>query len=1244
MVEGCVGPSELHLKKELTALQKARFLRDPETCSSWRSPLSSKSLAATSTVLSGNGVGGNKKKKGSAESLVLPLRSENKRKKVYLYNWRHHSSKSSDSGIKLDEDSLQVSVAGSPESVSSPQDVESKSDTYLEVPMNIYNIEGSNSETSVKRTVRRLRRRSILEKKATKRLVNQKLVDLPSSSLGIINSDDQSDDTENCTSEDIRQLTHELARKAGYLSHSASPLFSGSGCGNWSNSSKILKTARREESSHSCTPASTSSYYRYGCRKPSTVGSSDGTTSFDGDESDQPALPRTQGCGPCYWSKRTKDRGCGGCYSPSLSDTLRRKGSSILCGSQKLYNKKRSSDFNKQKYPEKSSQGIPLLVNSCDGGRSALDSASDELSTNFGELDLEAQSRLDGRRWSSCKSQEGMELATRGGFDSEMREERSLSQKYRPKSFDEIIGQKIVAQSLSNAISRGRIAPAYLFQGPRGTGKTSSARVFAAALSCLAVEENKPCGFCKECTDIFSGNAADLVEVDATNKNGMDRIRYLLKNISAATTYSRYKIFVIDECHMVSSKMWSTFVKFIDEPLPRVVFIFITINPDNLPRAITSRCQKYTFSKLKDIDIVCRLRKISLEEKLDVEMDALNLVAMNSDGSLRDAETMLDQLSLLGRKITTSLVNDLVGVVSDEKLLDLLEMAMSSDTAETVKRSRDLMDSGVDPMALMSQLAGLIMDIIAGTHRLANSRCSGTALCGRSLTEAELERLQQALKILSDAEKQLRLSSERSTWFTAALLQLGGQNSEVNQSNSSSKQSAKKTNDSATEIVRNSSVGRNSSHPLHMFQETKSTLDSVATNGRSSPNGLSSSYRMQTNEKDCEVFSANFRSTDKTILDSARISECESSEKRTVKCSNPDKLAEIWRRCIERCHSRTLRQLLSDHGRLISINGSEGALIALVAFEDGNIKCRAERFLSSITNSMEMVLRQRVEVRISLNPDIFSEGLGQEQESQANNLAEKLRCLDKERRVQSELLTGSSNTDRVKGSSNLPRGSLDNSERTLQRALEKCDNLRTAGERFLVAGVPMLLSEGNSGEPSTRLDEVSAQTTKAAAIDEQRLESAWLQAAEKYTPGLVSCLKPEKNQVLPQNGLCHNQNKSSVSLDESSNHWEDELNHEIKALKISHNHGCQKDQTGVRTNGYAISPSLLHSNSYKANFDQENLGYESGPGCNGFFCWKTHNSHERKMTKGVRVRSRKSRRLSLFGQCGKSKAESRFKK
>ncbi|KAL6641735.1 hypothetical protein ACP70R_019916 [Stipagrostis hirtigluma subsp. patula] len=1148
MVGGCVGPSELHLRKELTVLQKARFLQDPETCSTWRSPLSSRSFVATSSIMHNSGTAGNLAPK-HIESPSALSKGDKKRKKVYLYNWRQNSNKSSGSQIKLDEDGRQVSGDLSLDSPCNSNGLNSKVHACLDVPANMYNIQSSTSCTPVKRIGRR--RKGFLSKKGTIRNpAVSKLLDLH------VNSGEQSEDTENCNSE-----SQELFQ-GGYFSRPTSPLFAACGCVSSSNPSKILKVARREGSSFSCTPVSTSSYYRPRRRNTRAFGSWDAktVTSFDGDESNQSSLLRSQR------SKRRKHRGSEGSnYSPSLSAILRRKGSSLLCGTQTLHRKKRSFGSMKWAHSKKSARGMPLLGNSCDFGTSSFDSSSDELSTNIGELDMEASSRLDGKRWSSCKSQDGIDLRD---ADLATSDQRSLSQKYRPKAFSEIVGQNIVAQSLSNAITRQRIAPAYLFQGPRGTGKTSTARIFSAALSCLASGDNKPCGVCKECTDLFSGKGTNLIEVDASNRMSISRIKHLLEDAPPSTLF-RYKVFVIDECHMVSSKMWSAFMKLLDEPLLRVVFIFITIDPDNLPRSVISRCQKYVFSKIKDVDIVCRLRRICVKENLDVELAALDLIALNSDGSLQDAETMLDQLSLLGKKITPSLVTDLVGVVSEEKLLDLLEIAMSSDTAETVKRSRDLMDSGIDPMALMSQLAGLIMDIIAGTYKLTDfSCCNGSAAGGRNLTDAELERLQQALKILSDAEKQIRLSSERPTWFTAALLQLGSSHiSDMNQPRSSNREHPKAANDAMSEAPRESSSSRTISHSLSAFGFSNKTLDPKTISVHSSPQILAShSSRSRLNDNLAYVES---RSVDRVQLDSNKLNG-NYSEQRALVNGNSDDLAQIWRRCIENCHSKTLQQLLIDHGKLVSIRQFEGYALALIAFEDHGIKSRAQRFLSSITNSIETVLKCNVEVKMGPLAELIDGQLTLEADPRV-------------RRVDSDVLSCSSNNERLKGTLNSSSRSFDHPDALKKEMGYKLNQV--ADENLQ----PVSSISLNSGIPKSLGLELPTHMSKISINDEQRLESAWLQAAEKQIPGVTGQARHETHQVLSQVLDSQHQRKSSMSLVVPSSHADEDLAHEIEALKIVDSYGPQKHQNRRSENGYAISPSKLHSNDDMANCDNESI-------------------------------------------------------
>nr|GMD48567.1 protein STICHEL [Ipomoea batatas] len=1099
-------PSNLHLKRELTQIKKAaKALRDPGTTSSWRSPLGS----ARSTLAGDR-----------YASMILKCKDAN-----FMPSIRR-------------------------------------------------NIKKKSKKNNFSTAILRHNSEKLQQQMASSRIPRRVLEGLPGLGLGLGGDDsaslvDQSEDTEDYSNaEDFRRFS------------AASPLLARLRSKNWAYSSSKFRNSRRrrEDSSYTySTPAlSTSSYNRYGVRNPSTVGSWDGTTqSFnDGDDDDegedQLDLPGRHGCGISCWSRSSRRStpkyraGYGSCYSPSLSDTLRRKGSSIFCGSQTVYQRRRrrsSLDYNKRRHGSRAvAQGlIPLLTNGDDGpGGSSMGTgiSDDELSTNFGELDLEALSRLDGRR--------------------------------------------------------GRIAPVYLLQGPRGTGKTSTARIFAAALNCLATEETKPCGVCRECADFISGKCKNVREVDGTNKKGIDKVKYLLKSLSVAhqSTSSGYKVFVIDECHLLPSKTWLAFLKFLEEPPPRVVFVFITTDLDNVPRAILSRCQKYLFNKIRDNDIVIRLKKIVADENLDVEPEALELIALNADGSLRDAETMLDQLSLLGKRITTSLVNDLVGVVSDEKLLELLELAMSSDTAETVKRARELLDSGIDPIVLMSQLATLIMDIIAGTHPSIDAKPTDSSFVGKSLSEVEVDRLKHALKLLSDAEKQLRVSSERSTWFTATLLQLGSVPSpDQTHSGSSRRQSSKATEEDPSTSTFREVVSRKQQKGDSLYAPCK----------LGSPSSFAKGSHRISSSKDLGYAKIT---QSKLISGESLASQDELKLGKTVPRSlNTNMLDDIWVRCIEKCHSNTLKQLLHTCGTLVSMSEIDSVFVAHIAFRDNEIKTRAERFLSSITNSFENVLRRNVDVRLVLLPEeensASSTKLIALQDSSPKQM-DTSSIINKETTICSNALGEYSGHEPLHASS----GSFNDRDGKLVGGFES-----TSGNAKINSS-----KERISEIPVHRIESI---------IHEQRLETAWLQAMEKGTPGSLNRLKPERNQVLPQDGIYHdNQLESMASLDLSSQHWQDELKDELKNLKMSDEIN-PKDPNNKMAD-YPISPSLLHDTSYAVNIGKETMGYESGSGaygCSGFLCWNHTKPQRRGKIKGTPVRPNRNGRISWFGECAKGRTE-----
>jgi DNA polymerase III subunit gamma/tau len=231
---------------------------------------------------------------------------------------------------------------------------------------------------------------------------------------------------------------------------------------------------------------------------------------------------------------------------------------------------------------------------------------------------------------------------------------RTLSQKYRPKNFREIVGQAVVVRALSAAIVRARVAPVYLFMGPRGTGKTSTARVFAAGLNCLS-PDSRPCGTCRECRTM----STDVREIDAASTTDLTSMRVAMGSFAPQ---ARFKVFIVEGCDCLTPDIWNAFLKVLEEPPRNVVFILITTDADRIPVTATSRCQKFPFAKLKPPDIITRLELLAAKESLVVEPGAFPLIASRSDGSLRDAETILDQLCLLDKHISLALVQELVSI------------------------------------------------------------------------------------------------------------------------------------------------------------------------------------------------------------------------------------------------------------------------------------------------------------------------------------------------------------------------------------------------------------------------------------------------------------------------------------------------------------------------------------------------------------------------------------------------------
>jgi hypothetical protein len=298
-------------------------------------------------------------------------------------------------------------------------------------------------------------------------------------------------------------------------------------------------------------------------------------------------------------------------------------------------------------------EALPLLVEAS-GSHESTDNAG-WVHDYSGELGIYADHLLKNDVDSEARSSEQCKL----GRNHNGRHQ-NLTQKYMPRTFRDLVGQNLVAQALSNAVSRRKVGLLYVFYGPHGTGKTSCARIFARALNCQSLEHPKPCGFCNSCISHDMGKSRNIREVGPVSNFDFESIMDLLDNMIVYQIPSLYRVFIFDDCDSLSPDCWSAILKVIDRAPRRVVFVLVCSSLDVLPHIIISRCQKFFFPKLKDADIIYTLQWISSKEDIDIDKDALKLIASRSDGSLRDAEMTLEQLSLLGQKISVPLVQELV--------------------------------------------------------------------------------------------------------------------------------------------------------------------------------------------------------------------------------------------------------------------------------------------------------------------------------------------------------------------------------------------------------------------------------------------------------------------------------------------------------------------------------------------------------------------------------------------------------
>ncbi len=300
-----------------------------------------------------------------------------------------------------------------------------------------------------------------------------------------------------------------------------------------------------------------------------------------------------------------------------------------------------------------------------------------------------------------------------------------LYRKWRSRTFDELVGQDHVVRTLKNAIKSGQISHAYLFAGPRGTGKTTTARLLAKAVNCLSTDQDKPCNRCEICLAINEGRCLDLIEIDAASNRGIDEIRDLREKVGFMPAQARYKVYVIDEVHMLTPEAFNALLKTLEEPPPHVIFILATTAPDRIPPTVLSRCQRFDFRRIPAKAIMERLEYIASQEGISIEPEALNFIAHQAMGSMRDALSLLDQLRAFGEgTITLELARAVTGAISQETIAELVGYLARGQTAELIALLDEIIDRGAEPRQILQELLNYLRNLllvkVSGDRALAD--------------------------------------------------------------------------------------------------------------------------------------------------------------------------------------------------------------------------------------------------------------------------------------------------------------------------------------------------------------------------------------------------------------------------------------------------------------------------------------------------------------------------------------------
>lgn len=351
----------------------------------------------------------------------------------------------------------------------------------------------------------------------------------------------------------------------------------------------------------------------------------------------------------------------------------------------------------------------------------------------------------------------------------------ALYRKFRPQKFEDVIGQEHITKTLKNQIQNNRIGHAYLFSGGRGSGKTSTAKILARAVNCLNPQNGEPCNECEICKQALEGSAVDITEMDAASNNGVDNIRDIREEVEFIPTNAKYRVYIIDEVHMLTTGAFNALLKTLEEPPAHVIFILATTEPQKLPTTILSRCQRFDFKRISHSNIIKRLKYISEQKSINIEDDALRLIANLADGAMRDAISILDRCIVDSEDIISAQkVRELAGIPNFEYLINIFRAIINNSPEEILKLTQTIIDDGKDVSIFIWELIKLIKNIlimlVCGDINSYNEE-EKTAIKD-NLKNASKEDLINLINELSELESNMKWATEKNIIFQTGLIKI----------------------------------------------------------------------------------------------------------------------------------------------------------------------------------------------------------------------------------------------------------------------------------------------------------------------------------------------------------------------------------------------------------------------------------------------------------------------------------------